>query len=60
VLEGAQDLIAVEPTAQHDGTTTTNEYNSNDSNNEGGVVFLGFFDNGGHLVVHDFFSCLKK
>jgi len=53
-------LVAVEPAAKHDSAATANKYNSNDSNNESGIVLLGFFDNGGHLVVHDFFSCLKK
>jgi len=56
----AHNLVAVEPAAKHNSAAAANEYNSNDGNNESGIVLLGFFDNGGHLVVHDFFSCLKK
>jgi hypothetical protein len=59
-LEGAQDLVTIEPAASYNGATTAKYNNDNDSNDEGGVVFLGFFGNGGHLVSHDFFSCLKK
>jgi len=41
-------------------TATTQQYDRNNGNDHGGIVLLGFFGNGGHLVVHDFFSCLKK
>jgi hypothetical protein len=57
-----KNLVAVEPTAKQDGTATTNKDNRDDGNDKGGVILFGFFSAGRHLdlVVHDFFSCLKK
>ena len=36
--------------------TATAENNDNNGNDQSGIVFLGFFNDGRHLIVHDFFS----
>jgi len=58
--QGLQNLITVEPAACYNGTAAAKYNNDNDGNNEGGIVLFRFFSDGGHLVSHDFFSCLKK
>jgi hypothetical protein len=57
-LQCAEYLVAIEPAASQNGATATKNDNYNDGNNEG-IVLLGFFGDGGHLVVHNFYSCLK-
>ena len=36
--------------------TTAAENDSDDNNDQGGVVLFGFFNDRGHLLVHDFYS----
>ena len=59
LLEGAQDLVAVLPQTKSGYTATAQYHNSDDDDNESGIVLLGFFSNGGHLVVHDIYSCFE-
>ena len=44
------------PTSSGSRDAATAQNNNNDSNDQGGIVLFGFFNDWGHLLVHDFFS----
>jgi hypothetical protein len=60
LLQGAQDLVTVEPAASQNGAATAQQYNYDNDNDHSGVVLFGFFSNGGHLIVHDIYSYFEK
>jgi len=56
-IEILQNGIAIGPGGVPGYTATTQYYDYNDGNNDNGVVLLlRFFNDGGHLLVHDCFS----
>lgn len=54
ILKGAHDLIAIEPAADKYGAAATQKHNSDDSDDEGGIVFPGLFRGRCNRCFHGF------
>lgn len=52
LLEGVQELVAVLPEQSKGDAAATQKCNSDDSNDEGGIAFLGLFGGGCDRCFH--------
>jgi hypothetical protein len=56
-IETLQDGVTIGPGGIQAHATTTQDHDCDHGDDDDGVVLLlGFFNDGGHLFVHDFFS----
>jgi hypothetical protein len=59
LLETLHDGITIIPGDSRTDTTTAQQNDDDDNNDQGGIVLLGLFGDGGHLIVHNYFSSME-